>query len=102
MALSDDDVRYVARLARLKISGEEIPAIRSTLNRVLEYVGQLSALDTDGVVPTMHVVPVQSPLRPDVVHASLPVAEATKNGPEVQDGMFVVPRIMDVEGGDPA
>ncbi|MDA8195128.1 MAG: Asp-tRNA(Asn)/Glu-tRNA(Gln) amidotransferase subunit GatC [Thermaerobacter sp.] len=101
MSLSDDDVRYVARLARLKMGNDELPTICQTLNRVLEYVSQLEALDTAAIKPTMHVIPVSAPMRDDRVRASLPPQEALRNGPRVAAQMFFVPQIMDGEGGQP-
>lgn len=97
MALSDQEILHVARLARLRLRPDEMEPVRKDLNRVLDYVSQLQALDLEGVAPTMHVLSGQTPLRGDVARSSLPVAEAVKNGPHVRDGMFVVPRIM--EGG---
>lgn len=98
MSLTDKDIRHVARLARLSIQQEDLETVRRDLNSVLDYVGQLAQLDTDEIPPTMHVVPVQAPLRQDTVGFSLSSDEALRNGPQVVDQMFVVPRIMD--GGE--
>lgn len=98
MDLRDQDVRHVARLARLRLTDEEIDGVRQDLNRVLGYVSKLHELDLQDVAATMHVVTTRAPLRDDQVSPSLAVAEAVKNGPVVRGSMFVVPRIMD--GGD--
>lgn len=102
MSLTNDDVRYVARLARLQLPDNSLPALKGTLNRVLDYVAQLQTLNTDQVEPTMHVLPMNAPLREDSARASLPVESVVKNAPHVVDNMFVVPRIMDDEGGTSA
>ncbi|WP_242968141.1 Asp-tRNA(Asn)/Glu-tRNA(Gln) amidotransferase subunit GatC [Sulfobacillus sp. hq2] len=98
VALSEIQVKHVARLARLRVESDEIAQITQDLDRVLEYVAQLSQLDTDTVEPTMHVMGLAMPLRADEVKPSLPVDAALKNAPDPRDHMFGVPRIMD--GGD--
>ncbi|MCY0878655.1 MAG: Asp-tRNA(Asn)/Glu-tRNA(Gln) amidotransferase subunit GatC [Firmicutes bacterium] len=99
MGLSDQEILHVARLARLRLTTAELPGIRRDLNRVLDYVSQLQALDLADIPPTMHVVNMEMPLRDDVVAPSLSVEEATKNAPQVEAGMFKVPRIVESEGG---
>ncbi|MCY0897656.1 MAG: Asp-tRNA(Asn)/Glu-tRNA(Gln) amidotransferase subunit GatC [Firmicutes bacterium] len=99
MGLTDHEIQHVARLARLRLTADELPVIRRDLNRVLEYVSQLQTLDLANVEPTMHVVKSETPLRHDQVEPSLPVLEATRNAAQVEEGMFKVPRIMDSEGG---
>lgn len=95
--LTDADILHVARLARLRVKPNELDAVRKDLNRVLTYVSQLQALDLEGVPPTMHVLNEKMPLRADKPVPSLTQSEAVKNGPVVEQDMFVVPRIM--EGG---
>ncbi len=99
MELSDQDIRHVAQLARLRLMPGELGQVRRDLNRVLAYVETLQQLNLEGIEPTMHGGQVQAPLRSDRVSASLSVAQATANAPEVQGGMFRVPRIME-SGGD--
>lgn len=98
MELGDAEILHVARLARLRLTPDELGSVRQDLNRVLAYVSKLQELDLSGTEPTMHVVETRTPLRTDKILPSLSRDEATKNGPEVRDGMFVVPRIM--EGGE--
>ncbi len=98
LELGDAEILHVAHLARLRLTTEELGTVRRDLNRVLTYVSTLQELDLDGVPPTMHVAGAKLPLRQDRVGESLSTVDATDNGPEVQDGMFVVPRIM--EGAD--
>lgn len=99
MELGDQDIRHVAKLARLRLNPGELERVRRDLNRVLAYVEQLQQLSLEGIEPTMHVGQSQAPLRPDRAGTSLSVNEATANAPEVQGGMFKVPRIME-SGGD--
>ena len=99
MELSDREILHVARLARLRLTADELEPLRQDLNRVLDYVSQLQSLNLDGVEPTLHAAADEAPLRQDVEEVSLSVAEATKNGPKVEQHMFVVPRIME-DGSD--
>jgi aspartyl-tRNA(Asn)/glutamyl-tRNA(Gln) amidotransferase subunit C len=64
--LSRDQVSYVARLARLELSDEEVERLGGELSKVLDYIGTISELDLDQVPPTSHVVAVENVLREDV------------------------------------
>lgn len=97
MALTDEEVRYVARLARLALAEDQLEEMGRQLNAVLGYVEQLSRLDTATVEPTWHVLPVHNVWRADVVEPSLPREQALAAAPRVQDGMFRVPRIVEGE-----
>lgn len=98
MGLSEKDVRYVAKLAKLAILPEEFDQIQRDLNRVLQYVNQLQELDTEAVEPTRHGLERPMAGREDRVVPPLAVERALQNAPQVRDMMFVVPRI--VEGGE--
>jgi aspartyl-tRNA(Asn)/glutamyl-tRNA(Gln) amidotransferase subunit C len=65
MSLSLDDVRKVAKLARLEMSDADLARMQQQLSAILDYVDQLNALDTDGVEPLAHPLPVQNVFRPD-------------------------------------
>ena len=94
LELGDAEILHVAHLARLRLDQEELGSVRRDLNRVLAYVSTLQQLDLEGVPPTMHVAGVRLPLREDQIKESLSIEDATRNGPEVRDDMFVVSRIM--------
>lgn len=98
MLLSKKEVIHVANLARLTVESTDLDAVAGTLSRVLEYIDQLSELDTETVVPTSQVVAQHTVWRPDRIHDSLTVDLAIQNGPQVVSSMFVVPKILD--GGD--
>lgn len=91
----DIDVHKIATLARLTLTPEEAERFRPQLARILEYVAQIDELDTTGVEPTSHVVPLSAPLRPDEVHPGLPRDEALSQGPRVAEGAFVVPKFVE-------
>ncbi len=95
MAVTLEDVRAVARLARLQFDAEEEEALTVELNRILEYMDKLKGLDTEDVEPTSHVVPITSVFRGDEVEA-FPRREALlEAAPQRQGDYFKVPRIID-------
>ncbi|MFQ5461056.1 MAG: Asp-tRNA(Asn)/Glu-tRNA(Gln) amidotransferase subunit GatC [Phycisphaerae bacterium] len=92
-----DEVRHVARLARLEIDDGRAARYAAQLSKILAYVEQLSALDTDGVPPTTHPAAGSAKLREDTVHASLPTEAALHNAPQTQESFFKVPKVLDQE-----
>ena len=95
MAVSVEDVRGVAALARLRFSLEEEQRLTGELNRILQYMDKLNELDTEGVEPTSHVLPMANAFRQDEVDASSSVAEILAAAPQLQESHFKVPRIID-------
>jgi aspartyl-tRNA(Asn)/glutamyl-tRNA(Gln) amidotransferase subunit C len=86
-----DQVLHVARLARLRLSNEEIDRMAGELSKILQYVEQMNELDLDGVEPTSHVVELQNVLREDVPRPSLPRERTLEQAPDVAAGGFRVP-----------
>jgi len=89
------EVEHVARLARLELSGDEKERMRRELDGILSYIGKLRALDTTGVEPTSHAVPLTNVLREDVEKPSLPREEMLANAPDPNRELFRVPRIIE-------
>jgi aspartyl-tRNA(Asn)/glutamyl-tRNA(Gln) amidotransferase subunit C len=89
--ISPEDVAYVARLARLRLTAEEQQRMTRELSAVLEYVEHVGELDLDGVEPTARVVDLVNVQRPDVIVEGLTKEEALANAPEVAGGGFAVP-----------
>ncbi|HIE04111.1 MAG TPA: Asp-tRNA(Asn)/Glu-tRNA(Gln) amidotransferase subunit GatC [Candidatus Latescibacteria bacterium] len=94
MAVTLEDVEKVAYLARLKLSGEKGRFI-SQLNRILDYIAQLEELDTGGVPPTSHVLPLKNVFREDEARPSVPREELMANAPAEHMGYFKVPRAIE-------
>jgi aspartyl-tRNA(Asn)/glutamyl-tRNA(Gln) amidotransferase subunit C len=94
VSLSEKDVQYVAKLARLEITDQETAKYTQQLGNILDYVQQLSKLDTSNVEPLAHVLDLKNVTRPDKVAPSLTQQEVLSNGPEIQSGHFRVPKIM--------
>ena len=89
------EVEHVARLARLALDADEKERMRSQLDAILGYVEQLRRVNTDGVEPTAHVLPLVNVLRDDEVRPSYPVEAMLANAPDAQDAQFRVPRILE-------
>ena len=86
-----EQVLYVARLARLELTEEEVARMSGELSAVLDHIEKIGELDLDGVAPTTHVVEVSNALRPDEPAPSLPREIALEQAPAVADGGFLVP-----------
>lgn len=93
--ISREEVEELALLARLRLGDEETERLRGELSAILDYVGQLQAVDTAGVPPMTHAVPLDCPQRPDVVAPSLSADEALADAPQRVDDFFAVPRIIE-------
>jgi aspartyl-tRNA(Asn)/glutamyl-tRNA(Gln) amidotransferase subunit C len=89
------EVEHVARLARLALGADEKDRMRSQLDAILGYVEQLRRVDTTGVEPTAHVLPLVNVMREDEVRPSYPAEAMLANAPDADAGQFRVPRILE-------
>lgn len=92
--LTQDQVRHVAKLARLKISDDEAAMFTEQLGAILHYVAQLNEVDTESVEPLAHALPVHNVFREDEVRPSLSNDEALKNAPHRDGEFFAVPKVL--------
>lgn len=97
-SLTRQDVVEIARLARLELSEDEIEALGGELTAILEHMAVLQSLDTEGVPPMTHAVPMNLRLREDEVGESLPVETALGAAPERADDHFQVPNVIKKTG----
>jgi aspartyl-tRNA(Asn)/glutamyl-tRNA(Gln) amidotransferase subunit C len=93
--ISMKDVEHVARLSRLELSASEKERMRKELDGILSYIDKLRALDTRGVEPTSHAVPLTNVMRDDTEVASLPQDEMLANAPDRHGELFRVPKIIE-------
>jgi len=89
------DIEKVARLARLELSEEEKKTFQNQLEQVLTHMEQLNRLDTTGVKPTSHAIPIQNAFREDETRPSFQQEEVLGIAPEEENGHFRVPRIIE-------
>ena len=92
--ITTEDVAHVAQLARLELTDEELEQFTGQLAKVLDHARDVEALDTQGVPPTAHPLPLSNVLRDDIVEPSLDRAEVMAAAPSVEANQFRVPRIL--------
>lgn len=97
MPITIEDVEYIAKLARLALTEEEKIRFQKELEKILDYIDQLKKVDTTGVPPMTHAVPMSNVLRKDEVKPSLSVEEALANAPERYGNFFKVPKVVEKE-----
>lgn len=94
MSLTAADVEKVALLGRLLLSPEELESMTAELAQIVTYVDQLAEVDTAGVEPMAHAVPLHNVTKDDVVAPSLPRGEALANAPKHNDEGYQVPAVL--------
>jgi len=95
MALTADEVRWVAHLARLELTDAELQVMTRQLSAILEYVNQLQQVNTEGVEPLAHPLPIHNIFRADELTPSLPVDAALANAPDRRGDFYAVPAVLD-------
>jgi aspartyl-tRNA(Asn)/glutamyl-tRNA(Gln) amidotransferase subunit C len=95
MSITIKEVEHVANLARLELSEAEKEQFAGQLNAILKYAEKLNQLDTDGIEPTSHVLPLSNVMREDTVKPSWPIEKVLLNAPEEEDGQFKVPAVLE-------
>jgi aspartyl-tRNA(Asn)/glutamyl-tRNA(Gln) amidotransferase subunit C len=95
MALSSEEVRHIADLARLRLTDAEEVIFAQQLSAILDYAARLNQIDTEHISPTASVLPLSAPLRPDQVRKSKPRASILRNAEDSEEGMFRVPQILE-------
>jgi aspartyl-tRNA(Asn)/glutamyl-tRNA(Gln) amidotransferase subunit C len=95
MALTPEEVLHIARLARIALSEEDVQRFTAQLSGILDHFDALSAVDTEGLEPTAHPLPLSNVMREDLVASSLPQAEAIANAPLSEDGYIRVRAVLE-------
>lgn len=95
MSISLDEVRHVARLARLELDDAEILALQGELNSLLGHFADIQSMDVTGIEPTSHAVAVQNVWAEDRPGICLTREDALRNAPRSKAGLFVVPTIIE-------
>ncbi|RNC83662.1 MAG: Asp-tRNA(Asn)/Glu-tRNA(Gln) amidotransferase subunit GatC [Balneola sp.] len=95
MSVTEKDVRYVANLARLQLSEEEVKSLAGDMNKILGYMELLNELDTTEVEPLEHVIEMESRLRKDETKHPLSHEDALKNAPDADSDYFRVPKVIE-------
>jgi aspartyl-tRNA(Asn)/glutamyl-tRNA(Gln) amidotransferase subunit C len=96
MALTREQIESIAALARLELTGAEVPVYQESLSRILDFVGALERADTGSVAPMAHPLPgLSQRLRPDEITEQDHHAEYQQNAPQTAAGLYLVPRVIE-------
>src|SRR3954469_19718991 len=95
MSVTNDQVRHMAKLARIAMSDDEIERLAPELNAIIGWVEQLGEVNTDGVEPLTAVIDQKLRLRDDVVNDGNIRDEVLANAPNAQHGFFAVPKVIE-------
>ncbi len=95
MGKAEIDIAYVARLARLKLTDEEISAFGGQLGGILRHIESLARLDLEGIEPTAHAAPVHNVFRADDPRPGVSAATALSNAPSAANDLFITPKIIE-------
>lgn len=95
MAISADEVKKVATLARLAITEDSLDAYTKNLCNILDLVEQMSEVNTEGVMPMAHPLDMVQRLRPDVVTESNQRDYYQHIAPEIEEGLYLVPKVLE-------
>ena len=95
MKISKEEVLHVALLARLKLSDQEAETLAKDMENIIGFADKLNELDTEGVVPTAHAIPMSNAFREDVVKPSFDRDAMLQNAPSAEDGGYTVPKVVE-------
>ena len=92
-----DQVEHTAHLARLNLNDAEKKMFCEQLSKIISHINKLNEVDTEGVEPTSHVLPMTNVFREDEVKGSIEIDEFISHAPDVQDRFFRVPKVFEGE-----
>ena len=95
MKITVADVEHVARLARLELTLGEKELFAGQMGAILGYVEKLNGVNTEGIVPTSHAVPMENSFREDIAKSSIGLDKALANAPERSGSFFAVPKVIE-------
>lgn len=95
MALSPEEVRHIARLARVGVTAEDVERFSAQLSVILDHFTALAAVETGDLEPTAHPLPLANVMREDEVRPSLPRHEVLQNAPDQEEGLFRVRAVLE-------
>lgn len=95
MPISKSEVKYTADLARIKLNDEELEILAVQLQKIVDFIDKLKALDISEIEPTSHVLPIHNVFRQDELTPSLKTEDTLKNAPSKEGNFFKVPKVID-------
>jgi aspartyl-tRNA(Asn)/glutamyl-tRNA(Gln) amidotransferase subunit C len=95
MSIDLETARRVAKLARIRVEEDDLPALAGEFNTILGFIEQLNAVDVEGVEPMTSVTPMRLKRRDDVVTAGGMQEKILSNAPDAREGFFAVPKVVE-------
>ncbi|MBU6467558.1 MAG: Asp-tRNA(Asn)/Glu-tRNA(Gln) amidotransferase subunit GatC [Betaproteobacteria bacterium] len=95
MSLSDQELKHLARLARIHVEENELNALKDQLGRVFKLIDALQAVDTKGIEPLSHSLSLSQPLREDKVTEIDSRESYQAIAPQVEKGLYIVPKVIE-------
>ncbi|MCP4818207.1 Asp-tRNA(Asn)/Glu-tRNA(Gln) amidotransferase subunit GatC [Shimia sp. Alg240-R146] len=95
MSIDESTAAKVAKLARIKVEEDALPALAQEFNAVLGFIEQLNEVDVEGVEPMVSVTPMRLKRREDVVNDGDQQEKVLSNAPDAREGFFTVPKVVD-------
>lgn len=95
MALTNDDVLYIAKLANLQLADSQVDQYKRELSRILDFVEHMNSVNVDHVEPMAHPQDMMQPLREDVITATNQREKFQAIAPATQDGLYLVPKVIE-------
>ncbi|MEB8386820.1 Asp-tRNA(Asn)/Glu-tRNA(Gln) amidotransferase subunit GatC [Rhodobacteraceae bacterium KMM 6894] len=95
MSIDESTAARVAKLARIHVGTDALPALAQEFNTILGFIEQLNEVDVDGVEPMTSVTPMALPRRADVVTDGNQQAAILSNAPDAREGFFAVPKVVE-------
>ena len=95
MSIDKDTAARVAKLARIRVEEDALPALAEEFNTILGFIEQLNEVDVDGIEPMTSVTPMRLKRRADVVNDGNQQAQVLANAPDAREGFFAVPKVVE-------
>lgn len=95
MSIDNETAAKVAKLARIKVEDDALPALAAEFNNILGFIEQLNEVDVEGVEPMVSVTPMRLKRREDVVNDGNQQEKVLKNAPDAREGFFAVPKVVE-------
>ena len=95
MSIDTDTAAKVAKLARIRVEDDALPALAQEFNNILGFIEQLNEVDVEGVEPMVSVTPMRLKRRQDVVNDGDQQAKVLSNAPDAREGFFAVPKVVE-------
>ena len=95
MAVTKEQVQYIASLAKLKIDEKDLDAFTKEMEQIIEFADSLNKIDTEGIEPTAHIQGIENVLRADSEPVTFGTEKLLANAPEKVDTCFSVPKVVE-------